>query len=89
MCIFCPFYNQIKNIFFQNINSGTCHCDENFGSGDCSQDLRIPPDVTAINPENSGLCEEGDCVEVNVNGDLFLDETGLTCQFTRFQVCSS
>lgn len=67
--------------------TGNCLCDEDFGAADCSQDLRDPPYVYAVNRDSGGLCDERDCLEVNINGDMFLDERGLTCKFTRFQVC--
>lgn len=67
--------------------AGNCLCDENFGAADCSQDLRDPPSVYAVNRDSGGLCDERDCLEVNVIGDMFLDESVLACKFTRFQVC--
>lgn len=65
---------------------GVCQCNDNFGGGDCSIDINEPPEVYAVNYETGGLCDKLFCKEAIVDGDLFLDRSGLTCKMQRFEV---
>lgn len=65
---------------------GVCQCNDGFGGGDCSVDINEPPPVYAVNYETGGLCDKLFCKEAIVDGDLFLDRSGLTCKMQRFEV---
>lgn len=39
-----------------------------------------------MNYETGGLCDKLFCKEAIVDGDLFLDRSGLTCKMQRFEV---
>lgn len=65
---------------------GVCQCNDGFGGGDCSVDINEPPPVYAVNYETGGLCDKLFCKEAIVDGDLFLDRSGLTCKMQRFAV---
>ncbi|XP_065937728.1 von Willebrand factor D and EGF domain-containing protein [Magallana gigas] len=65
---------------------GVCQCNDGFGGGDCSVDINEPPPVYAVNYETGGLCDKLFCKEAIVDGDLFLDRSGLTCKMQRFEM---
>lgn len=65
---------------------GVCQCNDDFGGGDCSVDTNEPPPVYAVNYETGGLCDKLFCKEAIVDGDLFLDRSGLTCKMQQFEV---
>lgn len=70
----------------QTFSLGVCQCNDDFGGGDCSVDTNEPPPVYAVNYETGGLCDKLFCKEAIVDGDLFLDRSGLTCKMQRFEV---
>lgn len=65
---------------------GVCQCNDDFGGGDCSVDTNEPPEVYGVNYETGGLCDKLFCKEAIVDGDIFLDRSGLTCKMQRFEV---
>ncbi|KAL5018882.1 hypothetical protein ScPMuIL_004604 [Solemya velum] len=79
---YCP-YNCSSNGACIN---GTCVCYDGFGAGDCSINLRQPPDVYDI--YNEGLCDmlEADCTDISLYGEEFIDSQNLTCHLTCQQV---
>ncbi|KAL5017542.1 hypothetical protein ScPMuIL_007131 [Solemya velum] len=82
MISYCP-YNCSSNGTCVN---GTCVCYDGFGAGDCSINLRQPPDVYDI--YNEGLCDmlEADCMEISLYGEEFIDNQNLTCRLTCQQI---
>ncbi|KAL5006713.1 hypothetical protein ScPMuIL_015519 [Solemya velum] len=79
---YCP-YNCSSNGACIN---GTCVCYDGFGAGDCSINLKQPPDVYDI--YNESLCDmlEADCTDISLYGEEFIDSQNLTCHLTCQQV---
>lgn len=48
--------------------------------------LDEPPVVVGVNVDHGGLCDKSTCLDVIVDGDLFLDIPSLACKMKHFQV---
>lgn len=48
--------------------------------------LDEPPVVVGVNVDHGGLCDKNTCLDVIVDGDLFLDIPSLACKMKHFQV---
>ncbi|KAL5018203.1 hypothetical protein ScPMuIL_003925 [Solemya velum] len=79
---YCP-YNCSSNGACIN---GTCVFMTGVWAGDCSINLKQPPDVYDI--YNEGLCDmlEADCTDISLYGEEFIDSQNLTCHLTCQQV---
>ena len=63
-----------------------CDCTGRYSGADCSINLDVPPVVLAL--LNSGTCDVSvsPCSAINVYGQNFLNDPGLTCHLYHVKV---
>ncbi|ESO84517.1 hypothetical protein LOTGIDRAFT_236196 [Lottia gigantea] len=79
--------DQIKNVAcpFEcsghgSCQNGTCVCDADFDSDDCSIDLKEPPIGVVEYGDGEGECDLGSCTAISVSGGPFIEGGSAKCK---------
>ena len=65
-------------------STGLCVCTDGFAGADCSIDINAAP---VVNDDSIEFTCNGPCVNIMISGNNFVQGFGLTCHFTRIEVC--